>query len=66
MISLVGPDNEISSVYVSLRETPKMVDFIALQKQKGCDPRNAGEGGRVCMGLVACKRMEVAHTHFSG
>lgn len=65
MISLVGPDDEISSVYVSLRETPKMVDFIALQRQKGCEPRDVNEGETVCMCLVACKGMEVAHTHFS-
>lgn len=32
--SLVGPDDEIGSVYVSLRDTSKMVDFIALQRQK--------------------------------
>lgn len=61
-----GPADEISSVYVSLRETPKMVDFIALQRQKGCDPRDVSEGERACMCLVARKEMEVAHTHFPG
>lgn len=62
MISLVGPDDKISSVYLTLRETPKVYDFITLQRQKGCDPRNASERGRVCMCLAAFKGMEVAHT----
>lgn len=66
MISLVGPDGQIGSVYVSLRDTPKMVDFIALQRRKACDPRNPSEGERVCMCLTAFKVVEVAHTHFSG
>lgn len=62
----MGPDDEISPVYVSLRETPKMVGFIALQRQKGCDPRNAREAERVCMSLTIFKAVEIAHTHFSG
>lgn len=64
MVSLVGPDDDISSVYVSLRDTPKMVDFIALQRQKRCDPRNASAGGRVSMCSAAFKEMEVANSLF--